>query len=197
MGYVVEVEFADVRLNSVDDCEAIASNCDRAEVYGTIFAQSSSGKSDPYPYRNLGTWGGAPGACPGTSTPDYYFWWEDNKSCLRGMLEDTTYAFADAHMCSAETYSSCGTDYRKPNNRFRVKVRHNESIKTYIHFRDFDELSGDEDVCRTWQWWGPYTLDQLKTLDSTGTINSSPGNGAGDCTLHVRLRAVQPFAGLG
>ncbi|MEV0198502.1 hypothetical protein [Nonomuraea sp. NPDC050691] len=199
MGYIVEVEFVDVRLNSVDDCEELASNCERAEVYGTIFAQSSSGASDLYPSRNLAEWGGSglPGVCPGTSTPNYYFWWEDNKSCLRGMLEDNTYAFADAYMCPAHTYTSCATNYAKPTNRHRIKVRHGESVKTYIHFRDYDELSSDEDVCRTWQWWGPFTLDQLKTLDTTGTMNSYPNNGAGDCTVNVRLQAVEPFYAIG
>ncbi|HZQ37549.1 MAG TPA: hypothetical protein VFD32_16575 [Dehalococcoidia bacterium] len=188
--YHIAVTFTNVYFTYLDDGCDVLLNCDKdAQLYGE-FGAAAHGPSGftSRGSRVLGHWGSQSGWCPG----DGVSWWDasySNATCFREVGWGLNYNVAQTFLCASADYRSCAGPYAKNNNTIVLTVQAGETIGLGSDLIDYDKSSGDDSVCYTNKSFGPYTADQLATLNTSGTLYQG-FNGFGGCKVSFTLQRV-------
>lgn len=196
-GCTVEVEFHSIAFPKLDDC-TWGAPCDLYEqsiqAYGSFGAATwKNGVFGSIKKLKLAGWGDQPSFCPGGGVD-----WRDGSvgraSCFRrvsnqvGDLEPP-YFLSETFLCKASSNTLCSGAFLKNNNRLTLTVKPGESIVLSSKVYDYDALSADDIVCNAGRSLGPFTAQQLASLNATGSM-STAFNGDGACTVGFTVKRV-------
>jgi hypothetical protein len=154
------------------------------EVYGTVGAYTTAGavSAGGLPYREFGKWGSDP--CETT--------WDSSwgTTCTKDMTVGT-FDFTKVFLCKGSSYQACSTGYSKSNNTIALQVHAGEQFKVTVAMQDYDWGSANDNVCTTYQWFGPYTDAQLQAktyiTDAKNKALMMPYNGNAECWVAYHL----------
>ena len=185
--YPVNVTFDNVKFTMVNDgCswDIVCYPDPYLEVYGTVGAYTTAGavSAGGVPYREFGKWG---------SDPCESYWDSSYGTTCVKQLTVGTYDFTKVFLCGGSTYSTCNTGYGKSNNTVSLQVHAGEQFKVTVAMQDYDWGSANDNVCNTYQWFGPYTDAQLQAktyiTDAKNKSLMMPYNGNGECWVAYHL----------
>ena len=170
---------------------------DYLEVYGTVAAYTSAGAASAggLPYRNFGTWGQNPSACP--EIDDNAVPWSANGNfslapCPKTVVWPGPYAFNGVFLCKGATKSACATGWSTFNNTIPLQVHAGEQIILSVAMQDYDALSANDTVCVGNLKFGPYTDAELQAkkyvYDSQLKTVLMAYNGDASCSVSFALQ---------
>ncbi|MEV0198503.1 hypothetical protein [Nonomuraea sp. NPDC050691] len=190
--YSVEVTWERYDPYDIDDCD-VEHSCDTVEMYGSLSTHTDGeGSSSSGAVRNIAYWWQPASGCA-VAGGDLVGWEsEEGGKCVKAVSGSVDYYFRDVLMCGSDTYVHCDTPWQKKNNKAVLKVYPGRQIRLAAHFRDYDQLSADEDICQVSTWIGNLTHDTLKDLDHSSSMDTpSQGDPDGRCIISYRLRTIK------
>jgi hypothetical protein len=186
--YPVYVTFDNVKFTMENDgCAGIDIFCasDRQfELYGTVGAYTTAGavSAGGLPYRDFGKWDAHP------CETDWAANW--GTTCTKEVGVGT-WDLSKVFLCAGAAFQSCSTGYSKSSNTIPLQVHAGEQFKVTVLMQDYDQLSANDTVCSTYQWFGPYTAAQLQAkmyvTDAQSKALMMPFNGHGECWVAYHL----------
>jgi hypothetical protein len=167
-----------------------AAGGDDLEIYASFVAEGKNPGSGSV--LNLGYWGWSGSDCPDDSftwlgLPNYISLNSAGIS-LECPLEvkngDTS--LAEQALCASNTYSHCVGSYSNNNNKIQITVGDGSRIRVAVHAMDYDENSGDDDVCHAETWIGPESIFGWQGFSTSGSM-SQGDNGSASCTVFFHV----------
>jgi len=191
----VEVEFRSVVFPKLDDC-TWGAPCDTYEqsiqAYGSFAATTwKSGVFGAIKKLKMAGWGDQPSFCPSSGVS-----WTDGSigraSCFRNMGNqvgefDPPYYLSQTFLCTASSNTVCNGGFAKNNNRVRLTVKPGEMIFLSTLIYDYDSGSSDDVVCNASKPLGPFTAQQLASLNLNDGM-SMAFNGDGACSVYFTVK---------
>ena len=187
--YPVYVTFDNVKFTMVNDgscSNPLVWDCNDTtlELYGTVGAYTTAGAASAggLPYRLFGKWG---------SHPCETSWGSSWGTTCTKEVNVGTYDFTKVFLCDGSYYQTCSTGYYKNNNTVGLQVHAGEQFKVTVAMQDYDATSANDNVCVTYQWFGPYSAAQLQAktfvTDAQNTALMMPFNGDAECWVAYHL----------
>ncbi len=167
-----------------------ATGGDDLEIYASFAAEGKNPGTGSV--LNLGYWGWS-----GSDCLDDSFTWlgipnfislGDQGVSLECPLEvkngDTS--LGEQALCASDTYSHCVGSYSNNNNKIQITVGDGSRIRVAVHAMDYDEDSGDDNVCDAETWIGPESIFGWQGF-STSSSMSQGDNGSASCIVFFHV----------
>lgn len=176
-GVFIDLSFDTMTFNKTDD----GWGDNQVEVYASMVGEVVGGAGS---VRNLGSWG-SEDWCPS----DGVAWFSNLGECPKRAMAVQTSSFAQAPLCTTNTYATCLGPWKFNNNKIRLQVKPGQTIRAAIHMKDYDELSPDDNVCWVDQVVGGFNIFQLLNLNQSFSMTQN-WNGNGACTVKWSLKTA-------
>lgn len=170
-----------------------ATGGDDLEVYGSFTAEGKNPGSGSV--LNLGYWGWSGSDC----LDDSFTWYGLEGTLDWGFLDSTgtggecpqivtegDVPFSELQLCTSDTYKHCVGNRESNNNTIHITVGDGSQIRVAIHAMDYDEDSGDDDVCHTETWIGPESIFGWMGFSTSGEM-SQGDNGSASCKVFFHV----------
>lgn len=178
LGTPMQVTFDSISFPKLNDCNWLQSNCNTADLYGTVTAVSNGGSSG--------------GRSVGDPTSSCELAWEDTTLgfCYKLVHQGDVKLFQGAPLCTMPTaFTTNWQDCRQYNNSFVVYANAGETLTVGANLWDHDYASADDKVCVV-SLKLPVTQASL-VHGATGSYVMGQGfNGAGSCTVSFTLQTL-------
>lgn len=176
-GILIDLSFDTITFHNTDD----GWGDNAVEVYASMVGEVVGGAGS---VRNLGSWG-SEDWCPS----DGVAWFSNVAECPKKAMAVQTSSFAQAPLCTTNTYATCLGPWKFNNHKIRLQVKPGEKIRAAIHMKDYDWGSPDDNVCWVNQVVGGFTLTQLLNLNQSFSMTQN-WNGNGACTVKWSLKTA-------
>lgn len=201
----LDITFQSVEFFEIDDGDVYIDNPQDVELYGYFRVKAPSMgqlQEDPCVFDLF---------CDEDDEEPYYAYtrrainiadWEghDGKQYCQGCTVRVTsgyYDLSDWAMCQSTNKYSCiyeGQDskYYTNNNTVRVFVQDGDALDIEIRLVDYDDASGDDDVCRTGKFLEARSLTEWANVQNEPLTFSSNMDTSGRCKVEAVINAVNP-----